>query len=83
MHIENKLMLKNIGLTFQKYRKARGYSRMYVADKLGVSERTLAAYERGEREIATNLTIKLAELYGTTFANLTGYKDYMEDIQDE
>lgn len=74
MHDKNKEMLKIIGSNFRNYRVARGYTRDKAARELGVSPRTLAAYERGEREITAALTVKLAELYGTTFKNLIKYR---------
>lgn len=74
MHDDNREMLKTIGINFRNYRVASGYSRQKAAKELGVSPRTLAAYERGEREISTTLTVKLAKLYGTTFTKLIDYK---------
>lgn len=71
------------------YRINAGYTREEAAEKLGISARTLASYERGEREINVTRTVKMAELYGTTFHDITDYKNIikyikeMDDIDDD
>ena len=71
---DKQLMLKIIGERFKHYRKLKGFSREDAAKMLGVTSRTLAAYERGEREISTRTTLKMAQIYGTTFRQLTNYR---------
>lgn len=71
---QNRTILKNVGEIFKTYRKKCGYSRPEVAQKLGVAPRTLAAYERGEREMGITLAVRLANIYGTTVRCLLGKK---------
>lgn len=80
MHRKYMIVLKCIGCNFKKYRRMCGYSRQEVADMIGVSPRTLAAYERAEREISTELTLKLAEVYKTPFKRLVDYKEVKEEF---
>ncbi len=74
MNDERKQMLKLLGERFVFFRKKKGYSRKKAATILGITSRTLASYERGEREISLDSTKNLATLYGTTFEQLTDYK---------
>lgn len=71
---QNRTILKNVGCTFKAYRRKCGYSRAEVAQELGVAPRTLAAYERGEREMGISLAVRLANIYGTTVRCLLGKK---------
>lgn len=86
---DKKDMLKYLGRRFMSYRINAGYTREEAAEKLGISARTLASYERGEREINVTRTVKMAELYGTTFHDITDYKNIikyikeMDDIDDD
>ena len=55
-------------------------SRDMAADMIGVTPRTLASYERGEREITTDRVEKMALAYKTTFTDLTNYKNVLTEI---
>lgn len=57
------------------FREDAGYSRKEAAERIGISARTLASYERGEREISMDTAIRMAMAYGTTFTKLTDYKN--------
>ena len=77
----NNDFLKQIGVRFRKFREGAGYSRSDAAALIGVTPRTLASYERGEREISMETTIKMAEVYKTTFTRLTDYKNvHIEEV---
>lgn len=71
---ERKIILKAEGKRFRSYREQCRLSQEEAAKLLGISSRTLGAYERGEREISFAMTVKMAEIYNTTFAELTAYK---------
>ena len=72
-------LLKYIGVRFRDFREKAGYSRNDAAVLIGVTPRTLASYERGEREVSMETTIKMAEVYRTTFTTLTDYKNVLND----
>ena len=80
MKRDNTILLKYIGNRFQTLREERGISRDEAADMIGVTKRTLASYERGEREITTDTVEKMAVAYKTTFTNLTNYKNVLNEI---
>lgn len=80
MKKNNKILLKYIGERLQTFREERGISRDMAADMIGVTPRTLASYERGEREITTDRVEKMALAYKTTFTNLTNYKNALTEI---
>ncbi len=80
MKKNNKVLLKYIGERLQTFREERGISRDMAADMIGVTPRTLASYERGEREITTDRVEKMALAYKTTFTNLTNYKNVLTEI---
>ena len=80
MKKNNKILLKYIGERLQTFREERGISRDMAADMIGVTPRTLASYERGEREITTDRVEKMALAYKTTFTNLTNYKNVLNEI---
>ncbi len=66
-------VLRHIGERIKNYRRELGYSREYVAEYIKITPRTLAAYERGEREMSMETAIYLARLYRTTLTKLTDY----------
>lgn len=80
MKKNNRVLLKYIGERLQTFREERGISRDMAADMIGVTPRTLASYERGEREITTDRVEKMALAYKTTFTDLTNYKNVLTEI---
>ncbi len=80
MKEENKLILKYVGERLRSFRTARDISRESAAEQLGISKRTLASYERGEREITVPTIIKLAEIYRTTYTDLTNYENILDEM---
>lgn len=81
MKTEKQYMLKHLGARFKFFREEKGFSRKEASNFIGVTERTLAAYERGEREISIDTTEKMAQAYGVTFELLTDYKYIYSEIQ--
>ena len=80
MKKDNRVLLKYIGERLQTFREERGISRDMAADMIGITPRTLASYERGEREITMDCVEKMALVYKTTFTNLTNYKNVLDEI---
>ena len=80
MKQENAIIRKYLGDRIHSFRVELSISRESVAEKLGISKRTLASYERGEREITMQRLIELAKLYNTTYTNLTNYENILDDM---
>lgn len=80
MKRDNTILLKYIGNRLATFREERGITRAVAAEMIGVTPRTLASYERGEREINMGTVQKLAVAYKTTFTNLTNYKNVLNEI---
>ena len=59
-------MKQSLGEFLATLRRANGYTQQEVADKLGVSNRTLSAWERGASMPDILLLPALADLYGVT-----------------
>ena len=83
MSMDRDKLLKYIGRRFSIYRFTQRLSREEAARALNISERTLASYERGEREISLNMAIKMAELYKTTFKKLVDYYNVLDELKLE
>lgn len=69
-----------VGERCRYFRQRRGITIHEAADRLGVSTRTIEAYERGEREMTTATAIRLAEIYKTTLSKLTNYRNALDDL---
>ena len=80
MKKDNRVLLRYIGERLQTFREERGISRDIAADMIGITPRTLASYERGEREITMDCVEKMALAYKTTFTALTNYKNVLDEI---
>ena len=80
MKKDNTILLKYIGNRFQMFREERGMTREMAADIIGITPRTLASYERGEREVTMDCVEKMALAYKTTVTNLTNYKNVLTEI---
>ena len=70
-------VLRHIGERVKHHRRELGYSREEVAKHLGITPRTLAAYERGEREMSMEMAVELAKIFKTTLTRLTDYRNVM------
>ena len=53
-------------------REDHDYSQQYVADYLGMKQPQYSRYERGLRDIPTDILIKLSKLYNTSVDYLLG-----------
>lgn len=65
-------MKQSIGEFLATLRRANGYTQQEVADKLGISNRTLSAWERGAAMPDILLLPALADLYGVTVDEILG-----------
>lgn len=81
MKPDDKVFLRYIGGRFKDFRENVGYSRREAADMIGITMRTLASYERGEREPSMDTAIKMAGVYKTTFTRLTDYKNIFNNFR--
>ena len=66
-------VLKNVGNSMRKCREERGYTLSQAAKEIGIADRTLADYERGEHAIRMGQIIKTAEFYRTTVRNFIDF----------
>lgn len=80
MDERRRAILYHIGERIKNYRRELGYSREYVAGYIKITPRTLAAYERGEREMSVKTAVDLARLYRTTLTRLTDYKNITDTM---
>jgi transcriptional regulator with XRE-family HTH domain len=71
---------KNIGKNIRAFRLAKGWTQHDLAEKLGSTQKTITAYERGTRhptaekipKIAGIFNVTVNELYGIAFTKKTG-----------
>ncbi len=68
-------ILKGMGARLRKFRNDNGYNREFIANHLGITERTYASYERGEHDIPMEVMYKLALLYRVTLTKLIDFKE--------
>lgn len=59
-------------------REDHDLTRLELAEKLGISERTLSRYETGETEPTIGVLIHLSLLYNVSIDYIAGVKDEME-----
>ncbi|MBR5223455.1 MAG: helix-turn-helix transcriptional regulator [Clostridia bacterium] len=56
-------------------REDHDYTQKYVAEYLGMKQAQYSRYERGVRDIPTDILIKLAQLYNTTTDYILGINE--------
>src|SRR3546814_7924487 len=67
MAIKNEAFFKALGERIAKARKERGLTQQQLADKLGVSQQTLAHYEVGRVGVGTPMLPRLAQILDLSF----------------
>src|SRR3546814_14157662 len=67
MAIKNEAFFKALGERIAKARKERGLTQQQLADKLGVSQQTLAHYEVGRVGVGTTMLPRLAQILDLSF----------------
>lgn len=60
------------GQRLKELRLSNGYTQATLADKIGVSEKTIGTWERGTREPSMETTVKLADIFDVTLDYLYG-----------
>ncbi|AZS15320.1 helix-turn-helix domain-containing protein [Paenibacillus lutimineralis] len=65
----------SLGSRLKKEREKRGWSQMYVAERLGITNTVLSNYERDYRDPDTGMLSKLADLYDVDADYLLGRTD--------
>ncbi|MCL6477432.1 MAG: helix-turn-helix domain-containing protein [Peptococcaceae bacterium] len=72
-----------LGERLKEARERRGFTQVYVAKQLGITNTAVSNYERGERDPDTALLKRLAELYDVSTDYLLGSANIPEiDIQE-
>lgn len=59
----------------RELREARGYSQREMADMLQMLQPQYFRYEQGQRDIPTQLLIRLSEIYGVSVDYILGLTD--------
>lgn len=62
-------------------RKEKGLTQQELADEIGVTKRTIIAWENGERDIKPKKAQQLADEFGVSVAFLLGYNDDVEESE--
>src|SRR3546814_13333137 len=70
MAIKNEAFFKALGERIAKARKERGLTQQQLADKLGVSQQTLAHYEVGRVGVGTPMLPHPAQILALSFAEI-------------
>lgn len=65
----------SLGNRLKKEREKKGWSQMYVAERLGITNSVLSNYERDYRDPDTGMLSKLADLYEVDTDYLLGRSD--------
>jgi transcriptional regulator with XRE-family HTH domain len=72
--IEPDTFLKELGKRIARYRKDQYLTQMQLAEKIGVSQQIIAAYELGTRQIPLMSIFKLAEILSVSVDDLLSIK---------
>ncbi len=72
--IEPYTFLKELGKRIARYRKDQYLTQMQLAEKIGVSQQIIAAYELGTRQIPLISIFKLAEVLSVSLDDLLNIK---------
>lgn len=63
----------------KELRKEKGLTQQGLADIVGVTKRTIIAWENGERDIKSDKAQILADYFGVSVAYLLGYSEYNDN----
>lgn len=64
-------------------RRAKGWSQMELAERLGIAQQTIQRYEAGSRDVKASTIVRLCETLGVTASYLLGIEDGNEDATIE
>ncbi|MNK91438.1 HTH-type transcriptional regulator ImmR [compost metagenome] len=73
----------SLGIRLKKEREKRGWSQIYVAEKLGITNSVLSNYEREYRDPDTSMLSKLADLYEVDADYLLGRTDKPRQVEEK
>lgn len=62
-------------------RKREHYTQTEMADRLGISRRTYANYERGIHAMPVEVLVVIADLFGTSLDYLTGRNASFSEVR--
>ena len=66
------------GFRLRECRVERGYTQAQIAAVLGVSRVAYTHYEKGDRDIPTEMIVQLADFYGCMVDELLGSRYWFE-----
>jgi transcriptional regulator with XRE-family HTH domain len=69
---ESRVYFAALGRRITQLRKSRGYTQGEFAQKLGVSQQSVFAYETGERRISVLMLERIAKLYALSTDQVIG-----------
>lgn len=61
-----------IGTVLKELRQSKNYTIAQLCDSIGMNPNTYAKYERGERDVSTEILSKFADFYGVSADYLLG-----------
>ncbi|MBF0778328.1 helix-turn-helix transcriptional regulator [Streptococcus cuniculi] len=64
----------------KELRKEKGLTQQGLADIVGVTKRTIIAWENGERDIKSDKAQTLADYFGVSVGKLLGYETFSDDV---
>lgn len=74
---------KKIGSFLKELRKERGFTQEQIAEKLGVSGRTISRWETGSNMPDISLLVGIAELYEVTIPEIINGERKSENMREE
>lgn len=72
MRAESKQYFAAVGANLTRARKAKGYTQAELAQRIGVSQQAVFAYELGERRVSLFILNKLSNVLGVRIEELAG-----------
>ena len=70
-------------LRLKSVRQYNRITRKELADKIGLSEPTISAYEQGKREANEEALVKMANALNTSVSYLLGYDESIGELTEE
>lgn len=71
---ESRAYFRTLGKHISQLRKEHGMTQAELARTLGVSQQTVFAYELGGRRVNVLMLVKLADIFGMSVEQLSGFK---------
>lgn len=77
------LTKKQIGERLREFRKAEGLGQSDVASAIGVSSKTISAWERGDRQPNAEKLMKLCTFFGADFIDFEEVTTGLDNLTDK